>query len=42
MSNDKPRTHHTETPSILDTFPLSFEYDVSWAEVRKAVKKRAT
>lgn len=40
MSNDKTHNRHTEQPSALEVFPLSFEYDMSWADARKAVKKR--
>lgn len=40
MSNDTTHTKQTERPSALDAFSLSFEYDVSWAEARKAIKKR--
>jgi len=27
-------------PSILAAFPISFEYDVSWKEAKKAVRVR--
>jgi len=40
MSNDTPRNRHAEHPSALDAFSLSFEYDMSWADARKAIKKR--
>jgi hypothetical protein len=41
MSNEKPHTHHSEHPSALDSFSLSFEYDMSWADARKSIKRRA-
>lgn len=28
------------TPSALDKFSLSFEYDVSWTDARKAIRVR--
>lgn len=38
---DKHITHTTtEKPSALDNFNLGFEYDMSWAEARKATKAR--
>jgi len=40
MSSDKTHNRHAEQPSALETFSLSFEYDMSWADARKAVKKR--
>jgi len=30
--------HHT--PSALEKFSLGYEFDMSWHEARKAVKKR--
>jgi hypothetical protein len=41
MSTNAPHTHRNEQPSALDAFNLSFEYDISWADARKAIKKRA-
>jgi hypothetical protein len=28
------------TPSALDKFALSFEYDVTWTDARKAIRVR--
>jgi hypothetical protein len=28
------------TPSALDKFSLSYEYDVTWADARKATRNR--
>jgi hypothetical protein len=30
----------TETPSILAKVPLSFEYDVTWQDAKKAIRVR--
>lgn len=30
-----------EKPSALDSFNLSFEYDVSWRDAKKSLKERA-
>jgi len=32
--------HTTHKPSALDNFNLSFEYDVTWTDVKKSVKER--
>lgn len=31
----------TSKPSSLEAFKLSFEYDVTWQEAKRAVKDRA-
>lgn len=36
-SNDTSATK----PSALDKFRLSFEYDVTWQDARKAIRSRA-
>ena len=35
-------TTHTNTskPSALDSFNLSFEYDISWSDIKKQTKGR--
>jgi hypothetical protein len=40
MSKNTTHTKQTLKPSALDRFDLSFEYDVTWSEARKAVKER--
>jgi len=30
------------TPSALDKFSLSYEYDVTWTDARKATRNRGT
>lgn len=31
----------TQKPSALDSFNLSFEYDVSWRDIKKSLKERS-
>jgi len=33
-------TNTSHKPSALDTFNLSFEYDVTWSEAKKQTKDR--
>lgn len=41
VSMSKNTTHTTTTkPSALDSFSLSFEYDMSWSDVKKHTKGR--
>lgn len=34
-------TTHTDKVSALDKFTLSFEYDVTWSDVKKHTKNRS-
>jgi|APMI01.1.fsa_nt_gi hypothetical protein len=41
MSKDAPQTKKNLKPSALTLFDLSFEYDVTWTDIRKSVKNRS-
>jgi hypothetical protein len=34
------KDHKTTTPSVLAKFPISFEYDVTWQDAKKAIRVR--
>lgn len=40
MSKTTPQTKQS-SPSALDSFHLSFEYDVSWRDAKKSLKERS-
>lgn len=40
MSKNTTHTKAFHKPSALDSFNLAFEYDVTWSDVKKSIKKR--
>ena len=40
MSKNTSHTPHTDSISALERLNLSFEYNVTWADEKKAVKER--